>query len=338
IRAFPKYNIVSAPVTNPEADDNMDWDKRYLGILDYSTIKVPIQTHVMVLLFGHVVCDCATGPVAATGVTVAEVGVTVAGVVAVEKTLAGIVAINDNVTEDQPRLAILRVSLLHNNNKEEVEVVFEYHMELNASQIKQNHKTELTTTGEWKPSPLTMGIQWELIEVLGSVGMYDIWFDPPISGQRTKPRYEMYTCDDNSGARTAGVTTMPHESKPYVHLLRFPNPLLRVSAIAATFVCPLDVIKTRLQVRDLPDTSGTKEQESLKDYLEEDFSSHSSPKFWTKQVIKVEICMSLLLNKRYMEIIIVFHLFCWQYASTIDDSSKVNGNYYFICWPKTLLL
>ncbi|GKF92769.1 hypothetical protein Tco_0279488, partial [Tanacetum coccineum] len=35
-----------------------------------------------------------------------------------------------------------------------------------------------------------MGIQWELIEVLGSVGMYDIWFDPPISGQRTKPRYE----------------------------------------------------------------------------------------------------------------------------------------------------
>ncbi|GKC48897.1 hypothetical protein Tco_1071642 [Tanacetum coccineum] len=60
---------------------------RYLGILDYSTIRVPIQTHVMVLLFGHVVCDSlgATGPVAAAGLTVAEVGATVAGVMAVEK-------------------------------------------------------------------------------------------------------------------------------------------------------------------------------------------------------------------------------------------------------------
>ncbi|GJT67870.1 hypothetical protein Tco_1019350 [Tanacetum coccineum] len=62
----------------------MDWNERYLGILDYSTIRVPIQTHVMVLLFGHVVCDCATGLVVAAGLTIAEVGATVAGVVVVE--------------------------------------------------------------------------------------------------------------------------------------------------------------------------------------------------------------------------------------------------------------
>ncbi|GJY29679.1 hypothetical protein Tco_0405446 [Tanacetum coccineum] len=57
---------------------------RYLGILDYSTIRVPIQTYVMVLLFGHVVCDCDTGLVVAAGLTIAEVGAIVAGVVAVE--------------------------------------------------------------------------------------------------------------------------------------------------------------------------------------------------------------------------------------------------------------
>ncbi|GKC27849.1 hypothetical protein Tco_1035143 [Tanacetum coccineum] len=39
-----------------------------------------------------------------------------------DETLAGIVVADDNVTEDQPRLAILRVSLLHYDNKE-VEVI-----------------------------------------------------------------------------------------------------------------------------------------------------------------------------------------------------------------------
>nr|GEV96043.1 hypothetical protein [Tanacetum cinerariifolium] len=229
---------------------------RYLGILDYSIKRVPIQTHIMVLLFGHVVF-------AAAGLTVDEVGATVAGVVAVGKKGpfvedkfalksdvvhdcmhegAGIwTFILHNVLEEanivtlvaaksnQPRLAILRSYQKSKTEKDyrtikadsywlRLLLTFAVSLTLSfswsdtglladapSSLQQQNHKTELTTTGEWKPSPLTMGMQWELIEVLGSVSVYDLWFDPPISEQCTKPRYEhattvddkMYLCGGN---------------------------------------------------------------------------------------------------------------------------------------------
>ncbi|GJQ95045.1 SNF1-related protein kinase regulatory subunit gamma-1-like protein [Tanacetum coccineum] len=104
VKILSESNIVSAPVTNPEADDSMDWKERYLGILDYSTIVLWVletadlaaaaitATSATAAGIGAGAASTlgaialgATGPVAAAGLTVAAVGAAVAGGVAAEK-------------------------------------------------------------------------------------------------------------------------------------------------------------------------------------------------------------------------------------------------------------
>lgn len=68
-------------------------------------------------------------------------------------------------------------------------------------EMNHNHKTELTTKSEitileMKTIPTENGNTAEtqdkdvMVEELGSVGVYDQWVNPPVSGQRPKPRYE----------------------------------------------------------------------------------------------------------------------------------------------------
>ncbi|CAH1414250.1 unnamed protein product [Lactuca virosa] len=104
VKILSESNIVSAPVRNPDAGDSMDWKERYLGILDYSTIVLWVLETADLAAAALTATSAAaagvgagaagtlgaialgaTGPVAATGLTVAAIGAAVAGGVAAEK-------------------------------------------------------------------------------------------------------------------------------------------------------------------------------------------------------------------------------------------------------------
>ncbi|XP_051144412.1 SNF1-related protein kinase regulatory subunit gamma-1-like [Andrographis paniculata] len=104
VKILSESNILSAPVVNPDSRDNVDWRKRYLGIVDYSAIVLWVMQNAEIaaaalsttsaaaagvgtgaagalgaLAFG------ATGPLAVAGLTAAAVGAAVVGGVAAEK-------------------------------------------------------------------------------------------------------------------------------------------------------------------------------------------------------------------------------------------------------------
>ncbi|PQM37367.1 SNF1-related protein kinase regulatory subunit gamma-1-like [Prunus yedoensis var. nudiflora] len=104
VKILSEHNILSAPVTNPEAEISSDWRERYLGLIDYSAIILWVLESaelaavalsatsataagvgagavgaVGALAFG------VTGPAAVVGLTAAAVGAAVAGGAAADK-------------------------------------------------------------------------------------------------------------------------------------------------------------------------------------------------------------------------------------------------------------
>lgn len=104
VKILSECNILSAPVTNPEAENSTDWRQRYLGIIDYSAVILWVLESAelaavalsatsataagvgagAVGALGAVALG-ATGPAAVAGLAVAAVGAAVAGGMATEK-------------------------------------------------------------------------------------------------------------------------------------------------------------------------------------------------------------------------------------------------------------
>lgn len=104
VKILSECKILSAPVTNPNAREDMSWRDRYLGIVDYSAIILWVlesaELAAAVLSAGSATAVGvgagavgaigamalgATGPVAVAGIAAAAVGAAVAGGVAVDK-------------------------------------------------------------------------------------------------------------------------------------------------------------------------------------------------------------------------------------------------------------
>lgn len=104
VKILSECNILSAPVTNPNARASMNWRDRYLGIVDYSAIILWVlesaELAAAALSAGSATAVGvgagavgaigalalgATGPVAVAGIAAAAVGAAVAGGVAVDK-------------------------------------------------------------------------------------------------------------------------------------------------------------------------------------------------------------------------------------------------------------
>ena len=104
VKILSECKILSAPVTNPNAREDMSWRDRYLGIVDYSAIILWVlesaEIAAAVLSAGSATAVGvgagavgaigamalgATGPVAVAGIAAAAVGAAVAGGVAVDK-------------------------------------------------------------------------------------------------------------------------------------------------------------------------------------------------------------------------------------------------------------
>ncbi|XP_043707723.1 SNF1-related protein kinase regulatory subunit gamma-1-like [Telopea speciosissima] len=104
VKILSECNILSAPVTNPDAEGSLDWRNCYLGIVDYSAIILWVletaELAAVALSTGSAtatgvgagavgalgaVALGATGPAAVAGLTVAAVGAAVAGGIAADK-------------------------------------------------------------------------------------------------------------------------------------------------------------------------------------------------------------------------------------------------------------
>ncbi|KAI3841655.1 hypothetical protein MKX03_027516 [Papaver bracteatum] len=104
VRILSEYNIMSAPVRNPDAGSSMDWRDRYIGIIDYSAIILWVLENAEIAAIAlstgtataagvgagavgalGAVALGATGPVAVAGLAVAAVGAAVAGGMAADK-------------------------------------------------------------------------------------------------------------------------------------------------------------------------------------------------------------------------------------------------------------
>lgn len=104
VKTLSQYNILSAPVRNPDAVTSLDWRQRYLGIIDYSTIILWVldSAQLAAVAFSAGTATAAgvgagavgaigalalgaTGPVAVAGLTVAAVGAAVAGGMAADR-------------------------------------------------------------------------------------------------------------------------------------------------------------------------------------------------------------------------------------------------------------
>ncbi|KAL5975461.1 SNF1-related protein kinase regulatory subunit gamma-1-like [Asimina triloba] len=106
VKVLSENNIMSAPVTNPEAGNSRDWRDRYLGILDYSAIILWVMENAELVAVALTTGSATaagvgagavgalgalamgvTGPVAVAGLTVAAVGAAVAGGIAAEQAM-----------------------------------------------------------------------------------------------------------------------------------------------------------------------------------------------------------------------------------------------------------
>lgn len=104
VKILSESNILSAPVVNPDSKDSVDWRKRYLGIVDYSSIILWVLQNAEIAAAALSATSAAaagvgtgtagalgamalgaTGPLAVAGLTAAAVGAAVVGGVAVEK-------------------------------------------------------------------------------------------------------------------------------------------------------------------------------------------------------------------------------------------------------------
>ncbi|XP_004297330.1 PREDICTED: SNF1-related protein kinase regulatory subunit gamma-1-like isoform X2 [Fragaria vesca subsp. vesca] len=104
VRILSECNILSAPVTNPDAKTSSEWTDRYLGIIDYSAIVLWVleSAELAAVALSASSATAAgvgagavgaigaaalgvTGPVAVAGLTAAAVGAAVAGGVATDK-------------------------------------------------------------------------------------------------------------------------------------------------------------------------------------------------------------------------------------------------------------
>lgn len=104
VRILSECNILSAPVTNPDAKTSSEWRDRYLGIIDYSAIVLWVleSAELAAVALSASSATAAgvgagavgaigaaalgvTGPVAVAGLTAAAVGAAVAGGVATDK-------------------------------------------------------------------------------------------------------------------------------------------------------------------------------------------------------------------------------------------------------------
>ncbi|XP_020521439.1 SNF1-related protein kinase regulatory subunit gamma-1-like isoform X1 [Amborella trichopoda] len=104
VRILSEHNIMSAPVTNPDASTTIDWRERYLGIIDYSSIVLWVLENAELAAIALSASSAtvagmgvgavgalgalalgATGPAAVAGLTVAAVGAAMAGGMAAEK-------------------------------------------------------------------------------------------------------------------------------------------------------------------------------------------------------------------------------------------------------------
>ncbi|KAL2519405.1 SNF1-related protein kinase regulatory subunit gamma-1-like [Abeliophyllum distichum] len=104
VKILSEFNILSAPVINPDHRNSNDWRERYLGIIDYSAIVLWVLQNAEMAAaalsaslaaaagvsagaagaIGALALG-ATGPVAIAGLTVAAVGAAVAGGAAADK-------------------------------------------------------------------------------------------------------------------------------------------------------------------------------------------------------------------------------------------------------------
>ena len=104
MKILSECNILSAPVTNPNARASINWRERYLGIVDYSAIILWVMESAelaaaslsagsataigvgagAVGALGALALG-ATGPIAVAGIAAAAVGAAVAGGVAVDR-------------------------------------------------------------------------------------------------------------------------------------------------------------------------------------------------------------------------------------------------------------
>ncbi|KAG8383109.1 hypothetical protein BUALT_Bualt05G0150600 [Buddleja alternifolia] len=106
VKILSESNILSAPVVNPEAKNSIDWRRRYLGFVDYSSIVLWVLQNAEIAAAALSATSAAaagvgtgaagalgalalgaTGPLAVAGLTAAAVGAAVAGGVAAERTM-----------------------------------------------------------------------------------------------------------------------------------------------------------------------------------------------------------------------------------------------------------
>ncbi|XP_007224598.1 SNF1-related protein kinase regulatory subunit gamma-1-like [Prunus persica] len=104
VKILSEHNILSAPVTNPEAETSSDWRERYLGLIDYSAVILWVleSAELAAVALSATSATAAgvgagalgavgalalgvTGPAAVAGLTAAAVGAAVAGGAAADK-------------------------------------------------------------------------------------------------------------------------------------------------------------------------------------------------------------------------------------------------------------
>lgn len=113
VKILSECNILSAPVTNPDARASMNWRDRYLGIVDYSAIILWVlesaELAAAALSAGSATAvGVGAGAVGAIGaLALGATGVAVAGIAAaaVGAAVAGGVAADKGIGKDAPTAA-----------------------------------------------------------------------------------------------------------------------------------------------------------------------------------------------------------------------------------------